>query len=356
MIRGLRRAAKGLASAVLGGLLALWGRREVPEKILKVLVIRVDLRVGNVLLTTPLIRALQVGLPDAQVSVLVAPSKASLLEGIAPTLIFDKKAVRRHPWAFLGQLRRLRRERFDVVIDASHWHTFSVTSAALLAWTGAPIRIAHDRGAAARFANRRVAGPSAPEWEIRTKLRLLEPLGIEPGRPELITALGQGPARDRMQAWLQSRGGPGPGWVGLAPGARKLDHRASPELFIALGAHAQALGWSVVVLWGPGEEGLAEQVAVGCGAVVAPPTSLDELAALMRACGLVVANDTGPMHLCVACQTRCLALFKGADPTRWGHEALGHTVLVVGEADSEHERSAAIEALDRGLGVGLASS
>lgn len=355
-MRAVRRGAKRFASAVLAFVLGLGRRRAVPESFRSILVIRIDPRVGNVLLTTPLIRALQDGFPEAEVRLLVAPSKAGIVSGLAPTIPFDKKALHRRPGAFLKGLLELRRARYDVVIDASHWHTFSVTSAALLAWTGAPIRIAHARGAAQRFANRLVEAPSSAEWEIATKLRLLQPLGLVANEPRMLTSLGLGGAQERMQAWLQAQGRATTRWVGLAPGARKLDHRASPQLFAALGDQARALGYGVLVLWGPGEEALADRVAASCAAVRAPPTSLDELAALMRACDLVVANDTGPMHLCVACETQTLGLFQSADPVRWGHERLGHVVIPVGGDSADREQQEALTALRHALERGPPSS
>jgi len=351
MIRSLRRTAKRLATWLLGRLLGAFEHRPIVGPPRRVLVIRVDLRVGNVLLTTPLLRALQEGLPEAEVVALVAPSKAAILDGLVATIPFDKKLARRRPLAFLRALLALRRARFDVAIDASHWHTFSVTSAALLAWTGAPIRIAHARGAADRFANRLVPPPDTAESEVRTKLRLASPLGIEPRRIEMCTGLGRGPAAQRMADWLEDRSLRGRPLVGLAPGARKLDHRTPPQLFAALGAQARAAGADVLVLWGPGEQALAEQVAAAGEGIVAPPSDLDELAALMRRCDVVVANDTGPMHLCVACGTHCVALFRSADPIRWGHAELGQDVLVFeegAEARALEEASVALRrALDR---------
>lgn len=346
-MRALSRAGKRFSAWLLGAVLRRLSRRKVPDRIRRVLVIRVDQRVGNVLLTSPLVVSLQEHLPDAEIQVLVAPSKASILEGVAPTIPFDKKLAWRRPWAMVCALWALRRARFDVAIDAAHWHTFSVTSAALLAWSGAPVRIGHDRGPEHRFANRLVAPPTGSEWEITSKLRLLEPLGIAPGPVKMRTGLGRGAAAERMRAWLAARGIDRP--VGLAPGGRKADHRAPVELYAGLGRRARGLGHAAVVLWGPGEEALARAVADACGAVVAPPTSLDELAALMRACAVVVANDTGPMHLSVACEVPTIALFRGADPARWGHAPLGHPVLPVDGLEVEAALAEAEAALARVL-------
>ncbi|GAC1518778.1 MAG: hypothetical protein NVS2B9_22180 [Myxococcales bacterium] len=53
--------------------------------------------------------------------------------------------------------------------------------------------------------------------------------------------------------------------------------------------------------------------------MLAPPTDLSGLAALFREAALVVANDTGPMHLAVACGARVLAIGLSSDAERWSH-------------------------------------
>src|SRR5205823_2302977 len=79
--RFLRRALARLAAIAIGV-----RRRDhpvIPSKIRSVLVIRVDERVGNVLLTTPLLVRLQEALPSARIDVLVAASKRALVVGLA---------------------------------------------------------------------------------------------------------------------------------------------------------------------------------------------------------------------------------------------------------------------------------
>jgi ADP-heptose:LPS heptosyltransferase len=71
----------------------------------------------------------------------------------------------------------------------------------------------------------------------------------------------------------------------------------------------------ILVLWGPDEVHMARQIRDGSSAraLLAPPTDLHELAALLRRSALMVANDTGPLHLAAALGTPSLGLFG---PTR----------------------------------------
>jgi ADP-heptose:LPS heptosyltransferase len=117
------------------------------------------------------------------------------------------------------------------------------------------------------------------------------------------------------------------------PGGRLGYRRVPPSLF-ATAAHALAAGGiSPVVTWGPGEEGLADEVlALAPSARRAPPTSLDDLAWLMATSVLTVCNNTGPMHLSVAVGTPTLGLFLHMDMERWGHPAPPHRMVDVTEA------------------------
>jgi len=126
----------------------------------KLLVIRVDERVGNQLLTTPLLRALKLGLPSAELH-LLAPRQA---KAIAPPHVdrlwlWQKRDSFRAPHRFLGLLRALRREKFDVVVEAGHWSAFPLTAVLLARAVGGRVTVGHDRGEAA---------PPGDEREQRT--------------------------------------------------------------------------------------------------------------------------------------------------------------------------------------------
>ena len=75
-----------------------------------------------------------------------------------------------------------------------------------------------------------------------------------------------------------------------------------------------------VVLWGPGEERLADAViaASSNAAIAAPPTRVADIVALARAAALFVSGDTGPLHIATAVGTPTVSLFGPTDPDRNG--------------------------------------
>lgn len=324
----VRRVERPLVVLLLGLLRALAAGRRAPSgEPRSILIIRVDERVGNVLLTTPLVEPLRRRFPDARLVMLVARSKLDIVRGVVEAIPFEKKDSFKHPIRFLRALWALRAARFDVAIDASHAHQWSVTSSLLLGWVAAPVRIAHARGQAAITTTALVPPVSEDVSEVEGKLSLLAPLGVDTAGARMTTELGAAARAPAIAAWRTSAGLEGRTLVGLVPGGRKLGHRVDARVFVAAAQRARALGAVPLVLWGPGEEALAARVVAEGGAILAPDSNLEELAALMRACAAIVSNDTGPMHLAVAVGTPTIGVFAQPSGQRWGHDYPPHRVV-----------------------------
>jgi len=269
----------------------------------RVLLVRVDNRVGEALLMTPLLDALHAR--GHRVEALVHPRVRRVLDG-HPALARLWDTSRRG--RVLGQLRR---EAFEVVVNCGNWEVAAATSAiasrlvapraALLGPANAPSRWLVD-----------VPVPPLPgvKSEVRQRLHLLSPLlgeGLDPTLSFRPLAPGPAPAGGRPYAVVN-------------PGGRLGYRRLPPATFAAAARALLVAGVTPVVAWGPGEEALAGAVAAAApGALVAPPTDLSQLASLLAGARLAVTNNTGPMHLAVAVGCPTLALFLHMDVARWGH-------------------------------------
>ena len=123
-------------------------------------------------------------------------------------------------------------------------------------------------------------------------------------------------------AWPDAHtgGGEDPPYVAILPGAgwdnKRYPARRWGEVAAALGD----AGLESRVLPGPGEEGLAEEVAAASGgrARVVAAGGLEHLAAALRGARLALGGDTGPIHLAHALGTPVLCLLGPTDPDRNG--------------------------------------
>lgn len=298
---------------------------------------------GDVVHALPLAASLRARHPGASITWVVEVREAAVLEGhpaLDAILTVDTRGWRRRrgPGSLLalgravaGLRRRLRRAAFDVAVDAQGL----LKSGVLAALTGARCRIGfaarHCREPlAAAFTNRRVT-PPAGRHVVEQYLALLEPLG--PGPTSLDFHLpDDGPAGEAVERVLAEAGlKPHHRMVVLSPGAGRPDKRWPAAAFGRLaGRLVEEAAAQVLVVWGPGEGELARAVVAAARPArpaLAPPTDLRGLVALLRRASLVVAADTGPLHLAAALGRPCLGLYGPTRPERNGPFGPGHAVV-----------------------------
>jgi heptosyltransferase-2 len=114
----------------------------------------------------------------------------------------------------------------------------------------------------------------------------------------------------------------GIGAIALAPGAAFGPAKMWPaERYVALGRLLAAEGHPLLVLGSGREEEVCRRVAEGIGPAavsLAGGTSLEEAAAVLAACRLLVCNDSGLMHLGAAVGAPLVAIFGSTDPDATG--------------------------------------
>ena len=296
--------------------------------------------IGDVVHALPVAEALHAGLPQARIVWVVERREAAMLRGngaLSEVVPVDTRGWRRArtplavaetAGALVALRRYLRAARFDVAIDLQGL----VKSGVITAATRAPLRIgfaaAHCREPLnALFTNRRVTPPPSARHVVDRYLSLVEPLGAR-ARSVEFPLPADGEAEARIDEFLMGAGlKPRDRLVALNPGAGRPDKRWPIPSFRELARRlVDEAGASVLVIWGPNELGEARAI-VGPGpaarAALAPPTSLDELLAVLRRASVVVAGDTGPLHLAAALGTRCVGLYGPTSIERNG--PYGHT-------------------------------
>lgn len=144
-------------------------------------------------------------------------------------------------------------------------------------------------------------------------------------------------AEQRVEQRLQQAGiekfaimNPGAGW-----GAKRWPAERYGRVARALAD----CGVHVIVNYGPGEEGLAQEVqAASRGTATALSCSISELIALTRRARLFIGGDTGPLHLAAALQVPVVAIFGPTDPARNGPYGTRSVVLRNPASPTTHAR------------------
>lgn len=332
--------ASGGASRVAGA------RGPGPGESPKFLIVRLG-AMGDIVHALPVASALRRTWPAAQIDWLVGARHRVLLD-LVP--IVDRRitlegrglrAARSVP----GTVRDLRRERYDAALDLQGL----IKSAMLARLSGATRTI----GFCSRYAREPLASrlysevhdPGGPGWSspaetrhvIDINLGLLRPLGID---TRIVDFAIEVPASSRVGGLVADLGGR---YALLNVGAAWPNKRWPADRFGALARRLRERhGLASLVLWGPGERASADAAvdASGGAAIVAPPTSIAEIAALARGAAVVVSGDTGPTHIAAAVGAPVVGIYGPTRPERNGpYGRADESVSRAGACECHHLRT-----------------
>ena len=287
--------------------------------------------IGDVVHALPILALLRRRWPAAHIAWLLTPACAGLLDGhplLNEVLVFDRRKFGRgwrDPASALGLiefLRQLRRHDFDLVVDLQ-----GLFRSGILAWeTRAPVRIgfANARELAPVFYTHRVKIEMTEQHAIDRYLKVAAALGCDVTSPIEFPFHVTDDDRRQAAGLLNGTGR----YALLLPGTNWATKRWPVENYAALVAPLrERFGLASIVAGSPDETVLAAQVA---GAInLAGKTTLRQLAALVERADLVVANDSGPMHIAAGMNRPLVTLFGPTNPIRTGPYRRDDSVLRV---------------------------
>jgi lipopolysaccharide heptosyltransferase I len=292
---------------------------------------------GDIVHAIPVAAALRRAFPNCRIDWLVSAKYRPILD-LVPVIdrrlvIHDRPSDRsregNEQWrrdegvSLFGAIRELRRARYDAAIDLQ-----GLIKSALLARTSGAARVV---GFASTYARERLARPFYTDvydpgrgglydrretrHVVEINLGVLTLLGITVQTPVFpLDDVPSAIARDVRERT-------GGRYALLNPGAAWPNKRW-PPLWLAEVALTlrDRHGLTSVVVWGPGEEDLGREVvgAARGAALLAPPTPIADMVAVVRGAALMVSGDTGPTHIAAAVGTPIVGLFGPTRPERNG--------------------------------------
>jgi heptosyltransferase-2 len=301
----------------------------------RILLVRTD-RLGDVILTLPMLSHLRRTVPDAFLSMLLRHYTGEIVEGnpYADQLLWYDERGRTVP--FWSMRRMLSEQQFDAVVVVHP--TFRLT---LLVWlSGIPLRIGTGYRFYALFFNRRVYEhrKDAKRHELEYNLNLLQALGFPPParveEPDFGIVIPQ-EAESELESLLPRGVRGADPLVVVHPASGGSAREWPPERFAGLASALIERNRATILVTGAkGEEDLADEIVrrTGGRAVsLAGKLTLKQLGALLRQASLFVSNSTGPLHLAVAVGTPVLGFYPqiiAMSARRWGPYTGKRRVLV----------------------------
>lgn len=276
--------------------------------------------IGDVLLATPILRALRQALPDSRVTVAVYPGTEDVLRhnpDVAEVLLVDRSRFGTQAQFY----HEVRKRGFDCVIDMTGNDRAEFTC--LL--SNIPVRIGFRESRRWRgwlAYTHEVDSPPEGTHRISRDLALLAPLGIT-AKPEPPTVWLTKEEEEQGGRLLQELGISPDGrlLVMFHPGARYWFKAWPAERFAQLADRLSSeAGCLVLIGGGAREQAVAAQIQelARCRPInIAGRVDLRQFAAIVKRCALYIGNDNGSMHLAAAVGTPVIGLFGPSSPLEW---------------------------------------
>ena len=276
---------------------------------------------GETLFATPFLRALRSLRPQAFIATLGWPQCGEILlhsPHVNELIDYDETNAHR---TLLGKWRliaELRARRFDAAFILRR----SLSRSLVLALAGIPARIGFVNAKSGWLLTRRIRPATGALHKASTYFPLLGAAGpVPPVAPYdyAVSEAERGTAREWLQGRLAVNGRP---VAVLHPGANWPHKRWAAERFAALGDRLSEVRRAhVVITGGPDDVALAESVARQMRqppTVLAGQTTLRQLGVCLEQAQLVIANDTGILHLAAALRRPVVALYGPTSPALTG--------------------------------------
>jgi lipopolysaccharide heptosyltransferase I len=267
--------------------------------------------IGDCVQTLPVATALRDRFPRAFIAWAVEEAAAPLVAAnrAVDHVVIVPKRMLASPAAAWRVRQTLAQLRFDIAIDPQ-----GLSKSSAIGWlSGARRRIgfASPQGREiSPWLNTEQVQPRATHM-VERYLELLGPLGIEAVTPQFGLTIES--AIERSVEQLLSRIEFSAGFAVINPGAGWDSKRWPADRFAAVVRQlGERHGLASLIAWGGQRElAAATQIVKSAAlhAVLAPATTLLELAALVKRARLMIAADTGPLHLAAAVGTPCVGLF-----------------------------------------------
>ncbi|MFB2834891.1 lipopolysaccharide heptosyltransferase II [Floridanema evergladense] len=298
-----------------------------------ILCVRLD-AIGDVLMTTPAIRALKESLPGRRITLLTSPSGkeiASLIPEINDVIVYDAPwmkatALMANSSPEFAMVERLRQSKFDAAVIFTVFSQNPLPSAFLCYLADIPLRLAHCHENPYQLLTNWVLDPEPSNGirhEVQRQIDLVTTVGCSTNNQRISLQVPEA-ARYRIFNILKSLDiNLEKPWVVIHPGATAASRRYPPEGFAEV-ARSLILdrNFQVLLTGTEPERQLIETIQkainvtsyslVGC-------LNLTEMAALIQLSPLLISNNTGPVHIAAAVGTPVVDLYALTNPqhTPW---------------------------------------
>jgi lipopolysaccharide heptosyltransferase II len=307
--------------------------------------VRLD-TLGDLLMTTPALRALKERAPGVRLTLLTSTQSeeaASFIPEVDDVIVYDSpwmKATERPGGAKsdFAMVERLRGRAFDAAVIFTVYSQNPLPAALICFLAGIPLRLAHCRENPYGLLTDWLADPEPQEClrhEVRRQLDLVAAVGAAPSH-EGLSFRAPMDSPGALTNLLESLGQGFP-WAVLHPGATAPSRRYRTDAWAQVVRGLLELGWRLVLTGTEDERRLEREILAALPPALLPAVhgvmgrlDLAGLSGLLSTAPMLISNNTGPVHLAAAAGTPVVDLYALTNPQhapwRVAHRTLYHDV------------------------------
>jgi len=282
----------------------------------RILIIEVNW-VGDVLFTTPAIRAIREHDKDAFIGCLVVPRCVEMLEknpNIDELIVYDEEGARKGIFGQISFIFELRKKRFDTAIS---FHR-SMSRMLIAALAGAKRRIGYYTNKRFWLLTDCIKQPDEQPHRVEYFLNIVRAIGIDTKNKDYDFYIPADSVKNADRILSQARIADGEEFFVINPGGNWSAKRWPKERYAKLCNELKArYGKKIVITGAEKDMPLAEDIirmSANCAVSICGKTTLKELGAVMRRASIVISNDSGPMHIAVSQKSPTVAIFGPTSP------------------------------------------
>lgn len=303
----------------------------------RILIVNVNW-IGDVLFTTPFIRAARESYPDGYIACLLHPRCKDMLEGnlrLDEIITYDEEGAHKSTIGKIKLIMELRKRHFDIAFILHR----SFTKALIAYLAGIPERVGYPTKDRRMLLTKSIEEPIEEVHKVEYFLNLARGYGMKSSDRSYEFFIKDSD-RTYIKGFLADNGvAEKDSLVAICPGGNWDPKRWPKENFAKIcDCLAEKFGVKIVITGAKKETGLAEDIRKEMKApaiIAAGRTTLKELGALLERANLVIANDTGSMHIAVAVKAKVIALFGPTSPEITGPYGKGNYRVIFNNASCD---------------------
>ena len=266
--------------------------------------------IGDILLSTIVLENLKTAFPHSEIHYLTEEFAKRAIENnplVSKILTFDKKDF------ILSIIRKVRKENYDLVFD--FWS--NPKTAQITFFSGAKYRVGYEKRVRKYAYNFRGKNGTMGEHAAEDNLVLLKAFDISIISKIIIYQTTKEERQFAVKFFGELSISDKGLLIGIIPSGGWESKRCDPIKWIEICKAIQTkYKAQFLILWGPGDENDSNMISQGLkpAPLMAPKSTFGELSALIEKCDLIIANDSGPMHVSAALCKPTLGIFGPTNP------------------------------------------